>query len=241
MRFRVLACDFDNTLATHGVTTDAAVSALRDVAASGRSLVLVTGRVLEEILDVFAELDVFDRVILENGGLLYDPATGGHRLLGPPVPAELVSDLRDAGVQPLIVGRVICASLEQAAAKIKDAIRRLQLDRQLIYNKGSLMVLPAGVDKASGLRAALDDLGENAEATVAVGDAENDIVLLDVAGAGVAVANAIDSVKEQADVVLERSNGEGVRVLCRALVEHDLANLLPNQPSEEPAWRVGQR
>src|SRR2546423_10847606 len=136
MRFRVLACDYDNTLATHGVAADAAVSALRLVAASGRRLVLVTGRVMEDLLDVFTELDVFDRVVAENGRLLYDPATGGHRLLGAPVPAELVSELRAAGVQPLVVGRVICATLEPGEHLVREALHRLGVQRDLAYNKG---------------------------------------------------------------------------------------------------------
>jgi hydroxymethylpyrimidine pyrophosphatase-like HAD family hydrolase len=241
MRFRVLACDFDNTLATHGVTADAAVSALRDVAASGRKLVLVTGRILEELLDVFTELDVFDRVIAENGGLLYNPATGGHRLLGPPVPAELVSDLRDANVQPLIIGRVMCATLAASEREVEDAIRRLELDRRLIYNKDSIMVLPAGVDKASGLRAAVADLGESVDSCVAVGDAENDVALLEAAGAAVAVANALDALKQHADIVLDRSNGEGVRLLCQSLVESDLVDLFPYRPAAEPAEGAAQR
>lgn len=229
MRYRVLACDYDSTLASHGVTTDAAVSSLRDVAASGRRLVLVTGRVLEEINDVFNELDLFDRVVAENGGLLYDPATGGHRLLGPPAPAELVSELRDSGVAPLIVGRVMCATLEKREPEVLEAIRRLGLDRAVSYNKGSLMVLPVGVDKGSGLSAALDDLGESAAATVAVGDAENDVAMFERIAVGVAVANALDEVKASAGLVLERANGEGVRALCQALLDDDLSSLLAPQ------------
>ncbi|HKR98254.1 MAG TPA: HAD family hydrolase [Candidatus Dormibacteraeota bacterium] len=231
MHFRVLACDYDNTLASHGVAPHAAVAALRSVAASGRRLVLVTGRVMDELLDVFNEIDVFDRVVAENGGTLYDPATGGHRLLGPPAPADLVAELRAAGVAPLVVGRVICATTEAAAPHVHDALHRLGVARELILNKGSLMVLPAGIDKASGLRAAVQDLGETLEATVAVGDAENDVVLLEVSGAGVAVANALDEVKERADLVLERSNGEGVRLLCQSLLEDDLAALLERAAS----------
>jgi len=241
MRFRVLACDYDRTLATHGVASGAAVSGLRDVAASGRRLVLVTGRVLDEIRDVFTELDTFDRVVVENGGVLYDPATGGQRLLGPPVSADLVADLRDAGVEPLVVGRVLCATLIESESLVRDAVRRLDPDREVIYNKNSVMVLPRGVDKATGLRAALDDMGENLEQTVAVGDAENDVVLISAAGVGAAVANALDVVKEHADVVLDRPNGEGVRTLCTALVDDDLAALLAGPSGGRAAGWVAQR
>jgi hydroxymethylpyrimidine pyrophosphatase-like HAD family hydrolase len=239
MRFRVLACDYDNTLATHGVTTDAAVAALRNVAASGRRLVLVTGRILEELGDVFGDLDVFDRVVAENGGVLHDPATGGHRLLGPALPAEVVDDLRDAGIQPLSAGRVMCSTPEHLEPLVADAVRRLGLRRTLIRNKDSLMVLPEGVDKVSGLRAALDDLQESLAATVAVGDAENDVALLEAAAVGVAVANALEVTKRAADVVLDRADGDGVRRLCQALVDDDLAALLHSGAvSAEPEQAV---
>ena len=226
MRFRVLACDFDNTLAARGVAAESVVDALRRVSASGRSLILVTGRVLEELVDVFADVDLFDRVVAENGGLLYRPATGEQRLLGPPPPSELVAALRAAAVHPLIVGRVLCGTIDEYEAEVIDVLRRLRSDHVLIYNKDSIMVLPPGIDKASGLRTALDDIGAPPSATVAVGDAENDIDLLRSAGLGVAVANALDSVKESAGLVLDRPNGEGVQMLCDALVESDLAGLL---------------
>jgi len=226
MRFRVLACDYDNTLAAHGVVSDTAISALRAVSASGRRLVLVTGRVLEEVIDVFSEITVFDRVVAENGAVLFEPAAGGQRLLGPPVPSSLIAELRRAQVHPLIVGRAMCATLEECDTEVLDALHRLGLDWRVIYNKDSIMVLPPGVDKASGLLTALDDIGETPAATVAVGDAENDIDLLRASGLGVAVANALDSLKEQADLVLDRANGEGVRLVCEALVHSDLEELL---------------
>jgi hydroxymethylpyrimidine pyrophosphatase-like HAD family hydrolase len=239
MRFRVLACDYDNTLARHGVTGDAAVSALRGVASTGRRLVLVTGRVLEELVDVFGELGVFDRVVVENGGVLHDPATGGQRLLGPPVPSELVVELRDAGIEPLAVGRVICSTRENNESLVVEALRRVGLPRQLIFNKDSLMLLPQGVDKVSGLQAALEELHETMASTVAVGDAENDIAMLDAAGAGVAVANALDDVKAHADIVLERGDGQGVSALCRALAEDDLRGLLePQLPNQVRSARI---
>ncbi len=226
MRFRVLACDYDSTLAVHGVASDAVVASLRAVAGSGRRLLLVTGRLLEELRDVFADIDIFDRVVVENGGLLYDPATGRHRLLGPPVPSDLVAELRDQGVAPLTVGRVMCGTLGDRRAQVLEAIHRLGVDREVIHNKESLMVLPSGVDKATGLEAALAELGESMATTVAVGDAENDVVMVRAAGCGVAVANALDVLKEHADLILPRSNGEGVRLLCQAVVDDELAAML---------------
>lgn len=223
MHLGVLACDYDNTLATRGVASAATVSALRSVAASGRRLVLVTGRVLAELSEVFPDLDLFDRVVAENGGLVWQPATGRERLLGPEVPDVLVAELRAADVQPLGVGRVICATVVENEARALAAVSRSGVDRRAIRNKDSLMLLPFGVDKAAGLDAALDELHQTFDATVAVGDAENDVALLRAARVGVAVENALDVVKEHADLVLDRPDGEGVAALCRALLDGDLA------------------
>ena len=64
-----------------------------------------------------------------------------------------------------------------------DTIRDLGLELQVIFNKGAVMVLPAGVNKASGLAAALADLGLSPHNVVGVGDAENDHAFLPSASA----------------------------------------------------------
>jgi hypothetical protein len=102
----------------------------------------------------------------------------------------------------------------------------MELDLQIVFNKHSVMVLPASVNKATGLTTALEMLGETAEATVAVGDAENDLVMLSMVGCGVAVGNALASVKERADLVMAGRAGEGVRELIDQILADDLASAL---------------
>jgi len=103
-----------------------------------------------------------------------------------------------------------------------DVIRELGLDLQVILNKGSVMVLPASVDKATGLRAALDELGLDQERVVAIGDAENDQAILAMSGYGVAVANALDTLKATAKHVTRGEAGAGVREIIDALISGDL-------------------
>src|SRR5262245_60552365 len=71
VRYHVLACDYDGTTATDGRIEPATAQALRRLRDSGRKLVLVTGRVLEDLERVCPELDLFDRVVAENGAVLY--------------------------------------------------------------------------------------------------------------------------------------------------------------------------
>ena len=72
-----------------------------------------------------------------------------------------------------------------------------------IAEENSLEVSPANVTKGTGLTWLCNHLGFGINKAIDVGDAENDIDAIATAGLGVAMANAIDKVKEIADVVLE--------------------------------------
>ncbi|MGH7722969.1 MAG: HAD family hydrolase [Candidatus Dormibacteria bacterium] len=226
MRYRILACDYDGTVASQGVMAAETVASLQRLRESGRRVVLVTGRILDELLDICDDLDVFDLAVLENGALTYNPATGQQRLLAPTLPPRFVAALRAQGVTPLSVGRAICGTWDPFEEVVVRTIHEMELDLQIVFNKHSVMVLPASVNKATGLTAALDVLGETAEATVAVGDAENDLVMLGMVGCGVAVANALATVKRRADLVMDGPSGEGVRQLIDAMLADDLHSAL---------------
>ena len=225
MRFEALATDYDGTLAADGVVSGAALAALERVRASGRKLVLVTGRELGDLGKVFGRLDLFDRIVAENGALLHCPATGATRSLAEPPPAAFAAWLERRKVTPLAVGRVIVATREPHDRDVREALGALGLDLQIIYNKGAVMVLPPGIDKASGLAAALKELAINARNVVAAGDAENDLAFLRACGRGVAVANALPVLKEEADWVTEGARCDGIVELAERLLRTDLADL----------------
>jgi hypothetical protein len=58
---------------------------------------------------------------------------------------------------------------------------------------------------------------------VTVGDAENDLPMLTLAGCGVAVDNALDSVKTKSDLMMQKDHGEGVEELIEGLLQDNLA------------------
>lgn len=225
MRFQVLATDYDGTIAHDGALDDATVAALEKVRASGRKLVLVTGRELDDLIAVCPRIDLFDRVVVDNGAVLYDPASKETRLLAERPPERFVEELRRRGVAPLSVGHVIVATWEPHEKTVLDTIHDLGLELQVIFNKGAVMVLPSGVNKATGLAAALNDLGLSVHNAVGVGDAENDHAFLKVCECSAAVANALPAVKDTADVVTRRDHGAGVAELIDRLVADDLADL----------------
>lgn len=230
MRYHALAADYDGTLAHDGVMDDATIAALRRLKASGRRLLMVTGRELDELHGVCPQIELFDRVVAENGALVYRPDTKEMRLLCEPPPGRFVATLREQRV-PVAVGRVIVATVEPHDRPILAAIRDLGLDLRVIYNKGSVMVLPSGVSKATGLLAALPDLGLSRHTVVAVGDAENDLAFFDVCGCSVAVANALPALQERADLVTAGKRGAGVAELIDRLIGDDLAAVARTRPA----------
>jgi hydroxymethylpyrimidine pyrophosphatase-like HAD family hydrolase len=228
MRYLVLACDYDGTLAADGVVDDTTVAALDRVKESGRRLVLVTGRELDDLKRVFARTDLFDRIVAENGALVHNPATGETRLLGEPPPEAFVAALRERGVSPMSVGRVITATWKPNETVVLEVIRDLGLELQVIFNKGAVMVLPSGLNKATGLLEALHELSVSRHNTVGVGDAENDHAFLNCCECAVAVANALPSLKERVDYVTAAPRSAGVVELIDLLLAADLVELEPS-------------
>jgi HAD superfamily hydrolase (TIGR01484 family) len=227
MRYFVLACDYDGTIAHDGEVNEATVTELERVRASGRKLILVSGRELEDLQRTFSHFDLFDCMVLENGALLYYPATRQEKILGERPPAIFAAELERRGVGPTSYGRVIVATWHPHENTVLETIRDLGLECQVIFNKGAVMVLPSGINKASGLSAALSELCLSPHNAVGVGDAENDHAFLGLCECSVAVANALPMLKERADWVTEGDHGEGVAELIEKLVSSDLAELEP--------------
>jgi HAD superfamily hydrolase (TIGR01484 family) len=75
MHYAALATDYDGTIAHDGVVDAPTIAALEKLKAAQRRLILVTGRELDDLARVCDRLDLFDRIVAENGALLYGPAT----------------------------------------------------------------------------------------------------------------------------------------------------------------------
>jgi len=222
VRYHALICDYDGTIAHDGRVGDATIAALERLVASGRRLILVTGRELPLLQRDFDRIDLFDRIVVENGAVLHNPRTREDRLLTEPADPRLVDALRARGVTPLTVGKAIVATWEPHDVAVLESIRELGLELEIIFNKGAVMILPTGITKASGLQAALLDLGMSAHNAVGVGDAENDHAFLSLCGMSAAVANALPTLKERADLVLDHDHGAGVAQLIARLIDDDL-------------------
>jgi HAD superfamily hydrolase (TIGR01484 family) len=222
MRYLALVADYDGTLATNGHVAPATREALARLRESGRRAILVTGRRLDDLLRLFGDVDCFDCVVAENGAVAYDPSLRERQLLAERIPDRFVSALRERGVSPLEVGQVIVATHEPHRASVLECIRESGLELQVIFNRQAVMVLPAGVNKATGMKFALRRLGLSQHEAVAIGDAENDHSFLRLSECPVAVANAVDAVRRTAAFVTSGEAGDGVRELIDQILANDL-------------------
>jgi hydroxymethylpyrimidine pyrophosphatase-like HAD family hydrolase len=144
MRCYALACDYDGTLAKGGRAGLEALDALRALREAGRKLILVTGRLLPDLAAVLEPLDLFDRIVAENGAVLYRPSSREEPQLADPPSAEFASTVARRGVEPLAAGRVIVATMRPHETAVLAAIRDLGLELQVIFNRDAVMVLPSG-------------------------------------------------------------------------------------------------
>jgi len=214
MRPRLIAFDYDGTLAEDGIIRPATVAALADAKRAGFRLAIVTGRPHDELLALCPDLGLFDLVVDENGAVLYFPATGAVEDLGPAPPPQFAAELARREVR-FSLGRVVVRTWRPHLEAAHEAIRALDLALDVIPNKYAVMIVPRGTDKGTGLEAGLRRLGVEPAETMAVGDDENDRAVFRVAALHVAVANAVESLKAEADRVMSRPCGQGVVELLR--------------------------
>jgi hydroxymethylpyrimidine pyrophosphatase-like HAD family hydrolase len=208
--FQAVALDLDGTLAENDQLSESGMAAVKACRAE-RRVILVTGRVFDDLGAAFPGLwREFDAVVTENGAVLHTAA--GARPLASPVDPAIQDALAGRGV-PARAGQVLLALAAADATTAAEVIADLGLDCQVVRNRGAAMILPAGVTKGTGLLVALDELGLSPHNAIAVGDAENDLALLQAAEVGAAVASAVPSLAAHADLRLSSPDGAAVTEL----------------------------
>jgi HAD superfamily hydrolase (TIGR01484 family) len=221
----VLACDYDGTIAEHGRVSDATARALERVRESGRKVVLVTGRTLPDLRKVTPDCErMFDAIVAENGAVLYRPGTREVRTLGEPPEPALLKTLRRHGVK-FALGMSSIHTTAAAAEAALAAIREAGVERTLVFNRASLMLLPGGVTKGFGLEAALTAMELSPHNTVGIGDAENDHAFLALCEFAVAVADAVPALRKRADYLTRAPGARGVIEFIEEHVLKDMTEL----------------
>ena len=224
---KAIAIDIDGTMTYKDRRLDvAAVDAVRRAEVAGLPVVLATGNVL-----CFAEaaailLGASGPLIAEDGGIVFDKVNGREHVLGDRVEAERglaalkrafggLRQTRSSGMRltGLTLERTITA--EQAM----EVFHREALDLVAIDSGFAIHVKSPSVNKGDALRKAASLLGISTAEIAAVGDAPNDVEMLQVAGISFAVANSHELAKKAATHVTKRSHGEGVAEAVEKIIE----------------------
>ena len=218
MKLSVLALDYDGTIATTDTLAPCAREAIAAARASGILVLLVTGRILDDLRALTGDLHFVDGVVAENGGVVHFPDSEYTSVLAPPTSTAFLEELRRRGI-PHRAGHSLVDAEAVDGAVMLDVIRALELPLVLVFNRSRVMGMSQGVSKATGLRTALDVLRASARNTVAIGDAENDHELLRLAEVGIAVEWGCPSLRAAADMVLHGTGPGDVARQIRALAE----------------------
>lgn len=81
-----------------------------------------------------------------------------------------------------------------------------------------LEITKAGTDKGTALQMLCKHLGIDLNEVIAFGDGENDLQFLQKAGTAVAMGNAVDCVKEMADIITDTNDNNGVEKALKDLI-----------------------
>ncbi len=235
MKFSVLALDYDGTIARDESLDSSVRAAIAAARAGGVVVLLVTGRILDELRRVAGDLHVVDAVVAENGAVVHFPQSGYTSVLAPAVPQRFVEELRRRGLG-FAQGQCLVDSRADDAPRLLEVIRGLELPLVLSFNRSRVMTLPQGVSKATGLHAALDIIRRSARNTMAIGDAENDHELLRLAEVGAAVEWGSVALRGAADVVV---TGTGPPSVAAFLVPLIAAGRLPQPVKARRHLRLG--
>jgi hydroxymethylpyrimidine pyrophosphatase-like HAD family hydrolase len=198
----LLAIDFDGTMKGPGSNVSRRlIERLIRLRKAGTKLVLVTGRCIPE-LEQLIDVSLFDAVVAENGTIVL--IDGKKKLLAPaswaPVRAKLMKHF-ERGCEEVVIS--LDREEEARAARVVGGMAKIEL------NKNRIMIMPKGLDKASGLAVAVRRL--DARGSVAsIGDGENDLSMFRASDFRVALENSVDSLKMEADYTATLPNGKGV-------------------------------
>jgi hydroxymethylpyrimidine pyrophosphatase-like HAD family hydrolase len=210
MNYKLLALDLDGTTLGPNLNIDPAVSkAIAAAQAQGVRVTIATGRMFGSTVPYARQLNIHDPVICYQGALIRDPNTGEifqHVVTPGDLAAEAIEMLRERDIFTIAyIDERLCASE-----------RRRELDEYLQWHPEGIEVVidpelaALGISKGSALAALAARLGIAREQVIAIGDHENDLPMIEWAGLGLAMGNAIPAAHAIADAVLPSVEQAGV-------------------------------
>jgi hydroxymethylpyrimidine pyrophosphatase-like HAD family hydrolase len=202
--------DFDRTLQRPGGRpTQAARGALRTARALGLRTILVSGREYVELGRLARGFGRWDALVAEDGAVVEAPRGSPPKVFGRRAAVEIRRRLTH---HPKLQGDWGEVVYSLARGHRRRLVRMLSgLPVHVTANVDRLMVVPAGVNKLTGVRVALRQLGLGNRPYAAIGDAENDVEMLKGAALSGTVGNGRPEVRRVADYIAVNRFDRGVR------------------------------
>ncbi len=217
MKKRTFAVDIDGTITENGggrIHLDA-LEALRRLTTMGHNVIYVTGRSSVEgfLLSVFGGTTKI--AVGENGGCI-TLDSDDHILLGNIDECKSAFNIIKNNIDNVKEKRVFPRMTEVVLERTFD----LDLARKLLSEKNISVELSdsqyayhinsPGINKGTGFAKIMDKLSISRDDVIAIGDSATDIPLFKMAKTSIALGNASDQVKSEANMVVSANAGDGV-------------------------------
>ncbi len=210
MKVEALVVDIDGTLTNMKRAINCkAINALRKLKIK---VVLATGNISCFAKAVAKMIGVSDIVIAENGGVVRFSYDGEDIVLGDRSKCLRALEIlkKHFNVELLDNEYRKAEVCLKRTFPIDEARKIIPRDVKIVDTGFAYHIIDRNVSKGKALKFIAERIGIDVRDFVAIGDSENDIELLETAGFGIAVANAHENLKEVADLVTSKPNGDGV-------------------------------
>lgn len=246
-KYRLLALDMDGTLLNdEQIITPKTVEWIQKAVEAGVYVCLSTGRAFRSAISYAEQLGLETPMVTVNGSEVWRAPHELYRrsLMDPQVVRQLYDMAQRYGIwfwaysveqvhnQENWDGHTEGREwLKFGYSTEDDEIRhRLLLELQdlgglEITNSSphNLEINPQGVNKATGIKEVCRLIGVDMSQVVAVGDSLNDLAVIQQAGLGVAMGNAQETVRQEADVVVASNNEDGIAEVIQRYVLSEVA------------------
>jgi phosphoglycolate phosphatase len=211
---KAIAVDVDGTI-TDGKRRlcPSSLEAIRESEERGIPVIIVTGNILCSTKTISILLGTSGGLVAENGGVI--KSSKGKYVLGDIGKCQEAYEFLEARYPVRKVEyseqRVSEIALERdiEVEILKESLKNFDVR---LYDSGfAIHITDPSVNKGSSLIRLARDFGVERQEIMAVGDSENDLEFLEVAGLKVAVANADQELKSLADYVTKKPYGDGVK------------------------------
>jgi HAD superfamily hydrolase (TIGR01484 family) len=241
-KYRLLALDMDGTLLNDAqIITPKTVEWIQKAVDAGVHVCLSTGRAFNSALPYAKQLGLETPMVTVNGSEVWRAPNEVYRrsLMDPQLVSKLYEiaqrydiwfwaySLEEVHKQDNWDGNTDGREWLKFGYSTEDDDIRHKLLMELqdmggleITNSSptNLEINPQGVNKASGIKEVCHLLGIDMSQVVAVGDSLNDLAVIQQAGLGVAMGNAQETVRQEADAVVSSNNDDGIAEVIQKFI-----------------------